>query len=42
VVDACDRAVVLRQGRVVGDVLVSETTTQDLVHLITVGTRAAS
>jgi simple sugar transport system ATP-binding protein len=42
VVDACDRAVVLRQGRVVGDVRVAETTTQDLVHLITVGTRAAS
>jgi simple sugar transport system ATP-binding protein len=42
VVDACDRAVVLRQGRVVGDVRVPETTTQDLVHLITVGTRAVS
>jgi simple sugar transport system ATP-binding protein len=38
VVDACDRAVVLRQGRVVGDVVVADVTTQDLVHLITVGT----
>jgi simple sugar transport system ATP-binding protein len=38
VVDACDRAVVLRQGRVVGDVPVADATTQDLVHLITVGT----
>jgi simple sugar transport system ATP-binding protein len=42
VIDACDRAVVLRQGKVVGDISVPETTTQDLVHLITVGTRAAS
>jgi ABC-type sugar transport system ATPase subunit len=42
VLDSCDRAVVLRQGKVVGDVLVAETTTQDLVHLITTGTRAAS
>jgi simple sugar transport system ATP-binding protein len=38
VVDACDRAIVLRQGKVVGDVVVADVTTQELVHLITVGT----
>jgi simple sugar transport system ATP-binding protein len=38
VMDACDRAVVLRQGRLVGDVRVPDVTTEDLVHLITTGT----
>jgi simple sugar transport system ATP-binding protein len=37
VMDACDRAVVLRQGRLVGDVRVPDVTTEDLVHLITTG-----
>jgi simple sugar transport system ATP-binding protein len=42
VMDACDRAVVLRQGRLVGDVRIPEVTTEDLVHLITTGTTRAS
>ena len=35
VMDVCDRAVVLRQGRVVADVTISDVTRRDLVDHIT-------
>jgi ABC-type sugar transport system ATPase subunit len=37
VMDVCDRAVVLRQGRKVADVEIKSATRQDLVHYITTG-----
>ena len=42
VMDVCDRAVVLRQGRKVADVRISEATRQDLVHYITTGEALAT
>ena len=42
VMGICDRAVVLRQGRKVGDVAISATTQQDLVALITIGEAAST
>jgi simple sugar transport system ATP-binding protein len=41
VVETCDRAVVLYQGRSVADVAVSEVTKEDLVSLITGAKTAA-
>lgn len=39
VVDTADNICVLRRGRVVSNISAAETTTQELVHLITTGSR---